>query len=417
MKKILFSFLSLCFLGFAANAQNATLSGTVVDASQNPVPGVAVLMYGSVTNHISGGSIQVDSESVYRFAYTDQNGNYNIPWWIGAPDTIIVGALDCQHNLVWGSASVSQGSPNGTVNLQIGCVPSLCDAFIWETAYPTNWSVFSAVPLRDSTLSGNLVNLWTIGSVTSVSGNPYQMRNGYPDTITAPTATTPVCYQFTNGCTAVCMGSNPPAPTFACNADFFVDTANATNANGQILVWENSTTDSLATIIGYRWDFGDGSPIVNQQYPSHTYADTGVYEVCLTIISVEQTATSIDTCTSTHCDSIGFDSNGNLIYKSSGGPGFTINVVDPATVGQNEFDLGGKFELFPNPNAGQSTLSWSESVTVEKLEILSINGEHVRSLNVDGGQNHVNLESLHTGMYVIQIISDQGSTALKMIVK
>lgn len=415
MKKILFSFMSLLFFGFAANAQNATLSGTVVDASQNPVPGVAVLMYGSVSNHISGGSIQVDPESVYRFAYTDQNGNYNIPWWVGAADTIIVGALDCQHNLVWGSASVSQGSPNGTVNLQIGCVPTLCDAFIWETAYPSNWSEFSAVPLRDSTLSGNLANLWTIGSVTRVGGNPYQMRNGYPDTIIAPTATTPVCYQFTSGCTAVCMGATPPTPTFSCNADFFVDSVNSINFQGQIVVWENSTVDTGATIVGYRWDFGDGSPIVNQQYPSHTYADTGVYEVCLTIISVMQTATTIDTCVSTHCDSIGFDSQGNLIYKSSGAPGFTINVVDPSTVGQSEVDLASHYKLFPNPTSDKATLSWDSEMQVERIDIFSVSGQVVKS--IEPSSTSVSLNDMKTGVYIIRVSGDQGDTTLRMIVQ
>lgn len=415
MKKILFSFMSLLFLCFAANAQNGSISGTVVDANQNPVPGVAVLMYGSVTNHISGGTIQVDPESVYQFGYTDQNGSYNIPWWVGAPDTIIVGAMDCQHNLVWGMDAVSQGSPNGTVNLQIGCVPTLCDAFIWEHAYPTNWSVFSAVPLRDSTLSGNLANLWTIGSVTRVGGNPYQMRNGYPDTIIAPTATTPVCYQFTSGCTAVCMGATPPTPTFGCNADFFVDSVNSINFQGQIVVWENSTVDTGATIVGYRWDFGDGSPIVNQQYPSHTYADTGVYEVCLTIISVMQTATTIDSCVSTHCDSIGFDSQGNLIYKSSGAPGFTINVVDPSTVGQSEVDLASHYKLFPNPTSDEATLSWDSEMQVERIDIFSVSGQVVKS--IEPSSTSVSLNDMKTGVYIIRVSGDQGDTTLRMIVQ
>ncbi|NBC10086.1 MAG: PKD domain-containing protein [Bacteroidetes bacterium] len=35
------------------------------------------------------------------------------------------------------------------------------------------------------------------------------------------------------------------------------------------------------------WDFGDGSPVSNEQNPTHTYANAGPYEVCLTIRDTE----------------------------------------------------------------------------------------------------------------------------------
>src|SRR5690606_34235506 len=175
-----------------------------------------------------------------------------------------------------------------------------------------------------------------------------------------------------------------------------------------------STTDSGATIIGYRWDFGDGSPTVTQQYPSHTYADTGVYEVCLTIVSVMQTPARIDTCVSTHCDSIGFDSNGNLIYKSSG-QGFTINVVDPATVSQKEIGLESKFNLYPNPTRGEATLAWDASIGVEQIDVISINGQLVRSIEPNTAS--VKLNGLQTGVYILRVKSAQGEAAVRMMVQ
>lgn len=45
------------------------------------------------------------------------------------------------------------------------------------------------------------------------------------------------------------------------------------------------------------WDFGDGSPVSNEQNPTHTYADGGSYEVCLTIRDTEG-------CISTFCSSL-----------------------------------------------------------------------------------------------------------------
>ena len=224
-----------------------------------------------------------------------------------------------------------------------------------------------------------------------------------------------VCYQRSASCAPTCIGTGTPTPPgHSCNADFFVDSVNSINFQGQIVVWENSTTDSMANIIGYRWDFGDGSPIVNQQYPSHTYADTGVYEVCLTIISVEQTATSLDTCVSTHCDSIGFDSQGNLIYKSSG-PGFTINVVDPATVGQSEVDLASHFKLFPNPTSDEATLSWEAEMQVEHIDVFSVSGQVVKS--IDPTTTSISLNGMQTGVYIIRVSSAQGDSTLRMIVQ
>src|SRR5690606_12024079 len=175
-----------------------------------------------------------------------------------------------------------------------------------------------------------------------------------------------------------------------------------------------STTDSGATIIGYRWDFGDGSPTVTQQYPSHTYADTGVYEVCLTIVSVIQTPASIDTCTSTYCDSIGFDSNGNLIYKSSG-QGFTINVVDPATVGQKEIGLESKFNLFPNPTRDEATLAWDASIGVKQVDVIILNCQLIRSITPS--TSSIQLKELETGVYILRVKSEQGETAVRMMVQ
>jgi len=46
------------------------------------------------------------------------------------------------------------------------------------------------------------------------------------------------------------------------------------------------------TIASYQWDFGDGSPQVNQQFPSHTYTDTGIFRAWLKV-------TSVNGCTTT----------------------------------------------------------------------------------------------------------------------
>ena len=45
----------------------------------------------------------------------------------------------------------------------------------------------------------------------------------------------------------------------------------------------SSSQSGLNSIVGYAWDFGDGSPVVNTQNPSHTFPNVGTYNVTLTI--------------------------------------------------------------------------------------------------------------------------------------
>ena len=44
-----------------------------------------------------------------------------------------------------------------------------------------------------------------------------------------------------------------------------------------------STAVSPATITGWSWNFGDGSPVSTQQNPSHTYGSPGIFQVSLTV--------------------------------------------------------------------------------------------------------------------------------------
>lgn len=46
---------------------------------------------------------------------------------------------------------------------------------------------------------------------------------------------------------------------------------------------DNSTSAAGDPIIGWTWDFGDGSPINNNQNPTHTYTAPGFYDMVLTV--------------------------------------------------------------------------------------------------------------------------------------
>jgi hypothetical protein len=103
---------------------------------------------------------------------------------------------------------------------------------------------------------------------------------------------------------------------------------------GDVTVVNSSTGTNLT----YLWDFGDGNTS-NAQFPSHTYATTGNYYLCLTIDDGAG-------CVDMYCDSIG--ENGVVFNKQTG---FTINVIAPPLVTQvnEQAALTSGMNIYPNP--------------------------------------------------------------------
>ena len=66
-------------------------------------------------------------------------------------------------------------------------------------------------------------------------------------------------------------------------------------------------------ITGWQWNFGDNTTST-KEYPSHTYADTGIYNVCLKIISTYQgqTVCSDSICQTLHI--VPFQCHANIYY-------------------------------------------------------------------------------------------------------
>lgn len=191
----------------------------------------------------------------------------------------------------------------------------------------------------------------------------------------------------------------------SCAASYVVDTVNSGLFNNQLIIWETSTSNGQIT--SWSWDFGDGTTI-NTRYPSHTYASTGVYNVCLTITALDSAGQS---CISTYCDSIGFDANGNLVFKT----GFTINVIDPATVGLENQLLGASLSLYPNPSAGDVKLAWDPRLEVEKVSLFTISGSLVKELAVSG--DRAELRGLSTGAYLVRVQTAEAVKTLRLIVE
>jgi PKD repeat protein len=190
------------------------------------------------------------------------------------------------------------------------------------------------------------------------------------------------------------MGSSNP--TF-CTASYWVDTT--TSSAAAINVYNNSTPlTSASYVTTYLWDFGDGSSST-QQFPTHSYASSGLYNLCLTIISVDQ---NLDTCTDTYCHTLGVDSLGQVTFKTNG-PGFTLNILDPASIGLNETVLN-DVSIYPNPSAGAITLDLGTQLVGETTwSLYDLKGVNIANGNASDIQTTIDVSGLSNGIYLLTI--------------
>lgn len=190
-----------------------------------------------------------------------------------------------------------------TITTSSGCVSTICynvvvgggsncqAAFNWTTAGTAN-----TVSFFDNSTSSLPVNyFWDFGDgVTSTLQNPVHVytQSGvfYACLTIADSAGN--CTSTTCDTIVIQGGGNP-----TCQAGF------TWTYNGNAVVFADGSTSSPGQIIGWTWDFGDGTTS-NNANPVHTYANPGLYNVCLTIFTS-------DSCSSTSC---------NQLQASGGGP-------------------------------------------------------------------------------------------------
>ena len=196
-------------------------------------------------------------------------------------------------------------------------------------------------------------------------------------------------------CDSIVVGAQPSP---FCNAQYKVDTANS--YLGNVFIWNTSTpsTNSSIHANSYHWDFGDGNSS-NQPFPVHTYPNPGVYGVCLTITSVDS---ANNFCTDTYCDTLGVDSLGNLIYKTTGG--FTLNVLDPGAIGLEE-RIVDEFAVYPNPANDVVSVAWNRAVNGEmKWQITDLKGALLMRGAEDASNKkemQLDVSRLKAGVYIL----------------
>ena len=109
----------------------------------------------------------------------------------------------------------------------------------------------------------------------------------------------------------------------SCQAAFYQDSA----TNCPTINLNNAST-STSGIIGYYYDFGDGSNSTSAN-PTHTYSANGLYTVCLTIFAQ-------DSCTSTYCENVqigclGGQSGCQAYFYQDSSACPTVSLIDGST--------------------------------------------------------------------------------------
>jgi hypothetical protein len=137
-------------------------------------------------------------------------------------------------------------------------------------------------------------------------------------------------------------------------------------------------------VVGYKWDFGDGSPYSYAQVPTHTYATDGNYMVRVLVSSICGTA---------------------------------VDSLGAHILGINDLDLGqDELNVYPNPTRDQATIvNKASGVRMESVTVYSLLGRKVYSAKADSPLKHaLSLKSLSSGMYTIRIQTNKGMVVRKL---
>jgi len=125
------------------------------------------------------------------------------------------------------------------------------------------------------------------------------------------------------------------------------DTAPTANPGGPYLGAVNTSIqfdgslslDPENDALTYAWDFGDGSAIVTESAPTHSYTAAGLYTVCLTVNDGSLSSTQACTLAVVYDPSAGFVTGGGWIDSPAG-----AYKVDESLTGKATFGFVSKYQ-------------------------------------------------------------------------
>lgn len=282
---------------------------------------------------------------------------------------------------------------NVTVSPATSCHAQFSSATSLLTGYFIDQSV--AVPLNVPPMPVPVNYHWDFGD-----GDTSDLR--FPQHTYALPGTYMACLTvYTVGCTdtycdSVHVDTTAINPLF-CTANFVF-----TQVTPYDVVAVNLTTGNNIT---FMWDFGDGSPIYTQPYPTHVYAGPGSYNVCLTIADPNG-------CVDTHCDSLTVDANGYIHYRGLGTTGFTLNVVPPNQIPtgiQNVSDLQIS-NVYPVPVKDFLHLNINQKSSMHYI-VYAADGSVADEGEFNSVTGGIHTDHLSAGLYLLRLTDQKNNSA------
>lgn len=297
-----------------------------------------------------------------------------------------------------------------TISTFAGCTDTYCDSVVIDPfTTPSCYAMYTAsgpwiaLNFDDQSLaSSSATYFWDFGDgVTSTTVG--DITHGYPGP-----GTYMACLTITDSactdtyCMSIVIGSGTP-----CDASFTLiqDSTNIYNYSAYL-----NTSPASGSYASYYWDFGDGSSSV-LQYPSHTYAGSGPYWLCLTVSDTTAFGT---TCTDTYCDSL---TAGMAMWSA-----LTLHVLPGSATAIEETNTISSLESYPNPMSGNATINYTilKDADVELL-ILDLVGNKIAALDKSSktAGTHTanwNAEGVAQGMYLMQLRVNNNISTKKLII-
>jgi PKD repeat protein len=336
------------------------------------------------TYNFSAGN--VNSPNVFTFDFGDgntQSGNGIISHTYAAPGVY----LACMSEIdTMGVVLCTSCLPITVQGNATNCQPNFTYSHSGLDAYFINQSV--AFPNGGVPVS----YAWDFGDGgTSSSAFPHHLYNAVGVYNVCLTVSTSNC--TTTYCDSVLIDTITNPNGNPCNAQFAFTQLNPYQISAVVLNPANS--------LNYSWNFGDGSPLVNQLLTSHAYTNLGSYNVCLTV-------SSFLGCTSTYCDSLTVDSLGNIIYKGIS-TGFTLQTTTPTVLtGLNNNAVANTIQLLPNPAHSQITISGNTS-EINSYVLMNAIGQQIESGSFINHTYTLDVNELSQGVYVLRLINKNGN--------
>jgi len=144
----------------------------------------------------------------------------------------------------------------------------------------------------------------------------------------------------------------------------------------------------------YVWNWGDSSAVSTGATPSHIYADSGYYNICVTV-------TDGNGCVNAYCDS------STYLYKGNNNTPVTVNVVLTLPNGIDDMDGISTISIYPVPVKEVLMVSLrkpfmsNSNITISDMEGRVIKEEKITQSN--NGIIPINISALSPGVYLLKI--------------